>query len=66
MTHYTLLDIVSQIKESADEVKKEERNDLNFGKLLAYAEALSIIRDVYSGDLAKIGLDFDVDKRYLL
>lgn len=64
----TMSDIVSSIVESADEiVNKESRNGQDFGQLLAYAESLSIIRDACEpDDLAEIGLDFDIDARYLL
>ena len=66
MSEDLLREVVSNIVESADEVKRSgTRNDLDYGKLLAYAEALSAIRDTYDGDLSKIGLDFDIDKRYL-
>ncbi len=66
MSEDLLNEVISNIIESADEVKSSgTANDLNYGKLLAYAEALSIIRDIYAGDLSKIGLDFDIDKRYL-
>ena len=66
MSEGLLNEVVSNIIEYADEIKDSgAKDDLNYGKLLAYAEALSIIRDVYDGDLSKIGLDFDIDKRYL-
>ena len=66
MSEELLNEVVSNIIEYADEAKSSaEKDDLTYGKLLAYAEALSIIRDVYEGDLSKIGLDFDIDKRYL-
>lgn len=60
-------DIVASIMEDADEIKaKGSKNAQDFGQLLAYAEALSIIRDACDpDDLATIGLDFDIDKRYL-
>ena len=61
-------DIVNSIIESADEIlEKKNRDSQDFGQLLAYAEALSIIRDsVNTDDLKSIGLDFDIDKKYLL
>lgn len=63
-----LNEILNEIKADADEVlKKEQKSDLEFGQLLAYSEALSIIRDAYSAyDLKDIGLDFDIDERYLI
>lgn len=62
-----MADIVASIMEDADEIKAQGNNDAqDFGQLLAYAEALSIIRDACDpDDLATIGLDFDIDKRYL-
>lgn len=68
MVENTLIEIVDGIKEAADEMKgKGKLSDMDFGQLLAYAEALSIIRDACDpDDLATIGLDFDIDKRYLL
>lgn len=61
------MQIVDDIKKSADELKKHENiNDVEYGQLLGYAETLSIIRDACSGyDLKEIGLDFDIDKNYL-
>lgn len=60
--------IVEYIVEELDELKgKETLTDMEFGQLLAYAESLSIIQSVCAGyDLAEIGLDFDVDEKYLL
>lgn len=62
-----LSDVVSSIVEAADEVKNKHNQDAqDYGRLLGYAEALSIIRDVCDpDDLEKIGLDFDIDERYL-
>lgn len=62
-----MADIVESIKELADEIHSQKNKDpQEFGQLLAYAEALSIIRDaVDSSDLREIGLDFDIDARYL-
>lgn len=63
-----LREIVSSIKESADEIRgKTNRSELDYGMLLAYAEALSIIRDICGEEnLHNSGLDFDIDARYLL
>lgn len=62
-------EIVENITESADELLAKGKNNLNLveqGQLLAYAEALSIIRDTLSGyDLKAISLDFDIDAKYL-
>ena len=58
---------VEGIMEAADELLAvENRNEIQQGQLLAYAESLSIIRDALAGyNLASIGLDFDIDARYL-
>lgn len=63
-----LLDIVSETKENADEVlNSSEIGEYEQGQLLAYATVLGAIRDVLSGyDLKEYGLDFDIDKKYLL
>ena len=68
MSNDALKDVVAAIIESADVVKQNASQDLmDFGQLLAYAEALCIIQDACDPDvLKKIGLDFDVDGRYLI
>lgn len=44
----------------------QKRTKVEYGELLAYAESLSIIKDACSGyDLAELGLDFDIDLKYL-
>lgn len=62
-----MADIVASIAESADEIlQKENRDSQDFGQLLAFAESLSIIRDACEADeLRDIGLDFDIDAKYL-
>ncbi len=68
MNKYLMMEIVENIKEYADELKnKESLNDVEYGTLLGYAEVLTIIKDVHAGyNVEEIGLDFDIDKRYLL
>ena len=63
-----LREIVEGIVEAADELRnKTDRDLVEQGQLIAYAESLSIIRDACAGyDLKEIGLDFDIDARYLL
>lgn len=63
-----MADIVSAIVEDADEIRSKEKIDSqDYGQLLAYAEALSIIRDAFEeNELKQIGLDFDIDLRYLI
>jgi hypothetical protein len=66
MSNERLRDVVMAILEAADEIKAKTDGDAqDYGQLLAYAECLSIIRDAYDGDLLEIGLDFDIDRRYL-
>lgn len=62
-----LSDIVAEIIEAADEVKKKKNRDAqDYGRLLAYAEVLSILRDACDSEaLEKISLNFDIDERYL-
>ncbi len=64
-----LKDAVAAIIAAADEVKQEgeKEDNMAFGQLLAYAEVLCILRDACDPTvLAEIGLDFDIDARYLI
>lgn len=67
MTLNMLSDVVASIVESAEDVKNKKVQDAqDYGRLLGYAETLSIIRDACDEDeLSTIGLDFDIDKRFL-
>ena len=67
MNKNLMREIVENIKEYADELKnKNELNSVEYGELLGYAESLTIIKDTCAGyDIQEIGLDFDIDKRYL-
>lgn len=67
MNEDLMIEIIENIKESADTIKRVKHlNDVQYGELLGYAETLSIIKDSCSGyDLKKLGLDFDIDKKYL-
>lgn len=60
-------EIVSCVKEEIEELKAMGTlSDMEYGQLLAYAETLSIIQSACAGyDLSEIGLDFDVDEKYL-
>lgn len=58
---------VDYIKESIEEMKQDEKNDYNFGVVVGYVESLSILKSLYDEDEWKaIGLDFDLDKKYLV
>lgn len=62
-----LIEIVDEITAEADELLKEKKDDYNNGQMLAYATALGIIKTCLAGqDLKKYGLDYDIDKKYLL
>ena len=69
MNENQLKEIIENIIEAADELLAKGRENLDLveqGQLLAYAESLCIIRDTISGyDLAAVGLDFDIDGKYL-
>ena len=67
MNENLITEIVACITEAADELLfLENRNEIQQGQLLAYAESLSIIRDALAGyDLTAVSLDFDIDERYL-
>lgn len=62
-------EIVENIMEAADKLLEKGQANLDpveYGELLAYAESLCMVRDTLSGyDLAAVGLDFDIDSRYL-
>lgn len=62
-----LIEIIENIKEVADELKgQNDRTEVEYGELLAYAESLTIIKDACAGyDLRELGLDFDIDATYL-
>lgn len=68
MSENLMKEIVEGIIGAADELLEQKERDLvEQGQLIAYAESLCIIRDAYAGhDLAKIGLDFDIDAKYLV
>jgi hypothetical protein len=59
-------DLVNTIFEELNELKSEEKNDLNYGKSLAYAYVLGIIKGSIAEEAqSKYGLDIDIDKIYL-
>jgi hypothetical protein len=67
MNENIIMEIVEELKEAASGLKKLDKlNDIQYGELLGYAEALSIIKNCcYGYNLARLGLDFDIDKTYL-
>lgn len=68
MNKNLMREIVEGITGAADELlEKKDRDLVEQGQLIAYAEALSVIRDACAGyDLVEIGLDFDIDAKYLI
>lgn len=64
-----LLDTIKEIIERADEAKeqlrKEPKNETQFGRILAFAEVLSVIKTDFTGvaDVEEL-LNFDIDERY--
>ncbi len=70
MNENHIKEIVENITEAADELLHKGQANLDpveYGELLAYAECLCIIRDALSGqNLAAVGLDFDIDEKYLV
>ncbi len=67
MNKNLMIEIIENIKEFADELKSQKsRSEVEYGQLLGLAESLSIIKDVCAGyDLRELGLDFDIDGKYL-
>lgn len=67
MNKNLMREIPENIIDAADELlEKQEKDQLEQGELIAYAESLSIIRDACAGyELSEIGLDFDIDGKYL-
>ena len=62
-----LVEVIDEITAEADELLNETKDDYNNGQMLAYATALGIIKTCLSGyDLKEFGLDYDIDKKYLL
>ena len=66
-----LLDTIKEIIERADEAKdlhrKDPENSVQYGRILAFAEMLSVLKTDFMGSNEKIEelLNFDIDERYL-
>lgn len=67
MNKALMIEVIENIREQADELKQQgDLNEVEYGTLLGLAESLTIIKDACAGyDLAEIGLDFDIDAKYL-
>ena len=68
MSKNLVVEIVENIKECANDLKNESvLNDVDYGTLIGYCEALTIIKGAYAGyDINELGLDFDIDNEYLI
>ena len=64
---FLIKDIVAEICAIADELKSGKQTETTFWQLFAYCSVLGIIKSAYAGyDLDDIGLNFDIDAKYLL
>ncbi len=57
-------DLVFGVLEDIADLKKEPKNDLNFGKMLAYFECLSRLQGEVIGYEEQFGLDGDIEEKY--
>ncbi len=62
-----LIEIIEEIQREADEILQEKQTEYDDGQLLAYATSLGIIKTCLAGEnLEDYGIDYDIDKKYLL
>ncbi|MEG6565678.1 hypothetical protein V6B95_01745 [Thermoanaerobacterium saccharolyticum] len=55
------------IREIIQNLKEKDSSEFYEGKILAYNEVLSIIKDYLTGyDLKEFGLDIDIDNKYII
>jgi hypothetical protein len=57
-------DLVAGVFEDIDELKKEPKDALNLGKMLAYFECLSRLQGEVMGYEELFGLDGDLEDKY--
>ena len=57
-------DLVAGVLEDIDELKKEPKDALNLGKMLAYFECLSRLQGEVMGYEEQFGLDCDLEEKY--
>lgn len=66
---YYISELVEFILDSADEIINDgDVTDIEKGQLLSFYSVLLAIKNDYGpviGDLSKIGLDFDLEKKFL-
>ena len=60
-------DLIREIFDELDEIKKDEKCEHNFGQSLAYATVLGIVKSyIDEDDWGHFGLDIDIDGKYLM
>lgn len=57
-------ELVDMIKNELEHLETVYDMDVR-GQRLAYADVLTMVQDLYENDLKALGLDFDVDEKYL-
>ena len=58
--------IIQSILEVADKLLEADKNQVNTGSLMTYAEVLTIIQEQLTDEERKqFKLDFDIDKKYM-
>ena len=58
--------IIENILEVADELLQADKNPVNTGSLMTYAEVLTIIQEQLTDEERRqFKLDFDIDKKYM-
>lgn len=62
----TIREIIDRTEEARAEWKQDPENNMEYGRVLAFCEVLSIIKTDFTGveEVEKI-LNFDIDKRFL-
>ena len=68
---HAILDSIDDLLERAEEAQKawhmDRTDNLAYGRLLAFCEALSIIKwDFVGVEAVKQRLDFDIDQRFMI
>ena len=62
----SIRDLIDRAEEARNEWKQDGENNMEYGRLLAFCEALSIIKTDFTGveEVEKI-LNFDIDRKFL-
>jgi len=61
----SLTEIVEFITENANELLYDGKDDFSAGQLLAYMSALAIIKETLPELTLALGLDYDLEAKYL-